>query len=280
MGEPASGQAFEAASRQAVGSGRVRLGQLEVDRLTFGQALDAIDDLVKDGRGGTVFTPNVDHVVLAEHDHAFRACYRKATLRLADGMPLVWASRLYGDRVPEKVSGSDLILPLMRRAAERGWRVFLLGAGPGVGEKAALILRTQLGVNVAGVAAPMLTGAGTAAQRAEIVAQVRATAPDLVVVGFGAPKQELFIDAVRADLPAAVLLGLGACIDFIAGNVPRAPPWMSRNGLEWLYRLCREPRRLWRRYLLRDPQFARILWRGFWERRMAGALPAGETQAA
>ncbi len=248
--------------------------------MTFEGSLDAIEALVRAGQGGSVFTPNVDHVVLAETDLAFRGCYRNASLRLADGMPLVWASRLYGERVPEKVSGSDLILPLMRRAAQRGWRVFLLGAGPGVGEKAARILRSQRGVNVVGVAAPMLTGAGSAAQRAEIVAQIRSAAPQLVVVGFGAPKQELFIDAVREELGPAVALGLGACIDFIAGNVPRAPPWLSRNGLEWLYRLCREPRRLWRRYLLRDPQFARILWRGFWERRSPAALPAGETQAA
>ena len=270
MGAAAIGQA---------GGGRVRLGHLEVDRLTFEQALDAIEELVEGGRGGSVFTPNVDHVVLAEDDHAFRQSYRNASLRLADGMPLLWASRLFGERVPEKVSGSDLILPLMKRAAQRGWRVFLLGAAPGVGERAAQVLRTQLGVHVVGVAAPMLTGAGSAAQRADLVEQIRRASPQLVVVGFGAPKQELFIDAVREGLGPAVALGLGACIDFLAGTVPRAPPWMARNGLEWLYRLCREPRRLWRRYLLRDPRFARIVWRGFWERRTARALPDGDTQA-
>ena len=262
------------------GGDRVRVGHLEVDRLTFAEALDGIEALVRGGRGGAVFTPNVDHVVLAEENRAFRDSYRNASLRLADGMPLVWASRLFGQGVPEKVSGSDLVLPLMQRAAQRGWRVFLLGAAPGVGERAAQVLRSRFGVEVVGVAAPMLTGTGSAAERAEIVAQLRRASPQLVIVGLGAPKQELFIDAVRAEVGPAVLLGLGASIDFIAGNVRRAPAWMSRNGLEWLYRLCREPRRLWRRYLLRDPAFARIVWRGFWERRTPPALPAGETQAA
>ena len=264
------------AIEQASGD-RVRLGHLEVDRLTFEQALDAIEGLVRAGQGGSVFTPNVDHVVIAEDHAAFRSCYENSSLRLADGMPLLWASRILGQPIPEKVSGSDLILPLKQRAARRGWRVFLLGAAPGVGEKAARVLR-GIGVNVVGVGAPMLDGSPD--QRAAIATEVRRASPQLLVVGFGAPKQELFIQAVRAELGPVVALGLGACIDFIAGNVPRAPPWMSRNGLEWLYRLCHEPRRLWRRYLIRDPQFARVVWRNWCERRTLSARPDGDTQAA
>ena len=257
----------------AGGRSIVRLGAIEIDRLTFAQALEAIDALVCARRGGAVFTPNVDHIVMAEEHAAFRLAYANADLRLADGKPLLWASRLLGEPLPEKVSGSDLVLPLMDRAAARSWRVYLLGAKPGVGDKAARILRGR-GVNVVGVDAPMLVDPTSAAERAPVVERVRRAEPDLVVVGFGAPKQELFIDAARAELGRAVALGLGACIDFVAGEVPRAPRWMSEHGLEWLYRLCREPRRLWRRYLLRDPRFALIVWR-CWLARRGGSQIVG-----
>jgi N-acetylglucosaminyldiphosphoundecaprenol N-acetyl-beta-D-mannosaminyltransferase len=246
---------------------RVRIGTIEVDRLTFDGALDAIEELVRRRQGGAVFTPNVDHVVLADEDLEFRNAYEGASLRLADGMPLLWASRALGQRLPEKISGSDLVGPLLARAARKGWRVYLLGAGPGVAAQAAAILRDRPGVNIVGVDAPVLSDPRSAAERAPIVAKLLATAPDLVLVAFGAPKQELFIHAARTDLGSAVALGVGASLDFIAGNVQRAPRWMSEHGLEWLYRLIKEPRRMWRRYLLRDPKFLLILFRSYRELR-------------
>jgi N-acetylglucosaminyldiphosphoundecaprenol N-acetyl-beta-D-mannosaminyltransferase len=252
---------------------RVQIGALSVDRVTFAQALDAIEDLIASGQGGAVFTPNVDHVVLAEEDLEFRRAYSAARLRLADGMPLVWGSRLLGHAIPEKVSGSDLIWPLMKRAAAKAWRVYLLGAGPDVAEKAAQVLRAQLGVNVVGVDAPVIADPRSAPERRPILHAIRNAAPDLVLVAFGAPKQELFIHAARHELGAAVALGIGASLDFIAGTVRRAPRWMSAHGLEWLYRLVREPRRLWRRYLLRDPKFARILWRTWRETTGRASVP-------
>jgi N-acetylglucosaminyldiphosphoundecaprenol N-acetyl-beta-D-mannosaminyltransferase len=242
---------------------RVQIGGLPVDRLTFAQVLDAIEDLIRSRQGGAVFTPNVDHVVLAEDDLEFRQVYSAARLSLADGMPLVWGSRLLGRRIPEKVSGSDLIWPLMERAAARGFRVYLLGAGPGVADKAAEVLRSQVGVNVVGVDAPSIADPRSATERAPVMERIRRASPDLVLVAFGAPKQELFIHAARSELGPAVALGIGASLDFIAGTVQRAPRWMSDHGLEWLYRLIQEPRRLWRRYLVRDPKFALILWRTF-----------------
>src|SRR5438270_919604 len=125
----------------AGGRPSVRIGELNIDRLTFAQTLEAIDALVLARRGGAVFTPNVDHVVMAEEHAAFRLAYANADLRLADGKPLLWASRLLGEPLPEKVSGSDLVLPLMDLAAARSWRVYLLGAKPGVGDKAARVMR-------------------------------------------------------------------------------------------------------------------------------------------
>jgi N-acetylglucosaminyldiphosphoundecaprenol N-acetyl-beta-D-mannosaminyltransferase len=252
-------------------TGRVAIGSIEVDRVTFAEAVGAIEELIAAGRGGVVFTPNVDHVVLAGEHEEFRDSYRRASLSVADGMPLVWTARLLGSPVPEKISGSDLVPRLMERAALRGYRVYLLGGAPGTAAEAARVLR-QAGVEIAGIDAPFLRDPLDAMERNPIVDRIRNAAPDLVLVAFGAPKQELFIDAVRSELDA-VLIGVGGTLDFIAGKIPRAPRWMSRNGLEWLYRLLREPRRLWRRYLVRDPKFALIVARMLMGRR-ASLAPA------
>jgi N-acetylglucosaminyldiphosphoundecaprenol N-acetyl-beta-D-mannosaminyltransferase len=256
-------------------AGKVPIGSVEVDCLTFDAALDAVEALVRARRGGAVFTPNVDHVVLADEHEAFRRSYARADLCLADGMPLVWASRLLGRPLPERVSGSDLVPALLERAAARGHRVYLLGGGPGTAERAECVLRGR-GVSVAGIDAPMLRDPLDPAERQPIVERIRRAAPDLVLVAFGAPKQELFIDAARSEVNA-VWIGVGATLEFIAERIPRAPRWMSRHGLEWLHRLAREPRRLWRRYLVRDPRFALIVARMFKDRRagLATARTAG-----
>ena len=251
--------------------GRLRLGHVCLDRLTFAEAIDEIERLVEAKRGGAVFTPNVDHVVNADRNANLREAYQAAGLCLADGKPLVWASRLLGWPLPEKVSGADLIVPLARRAAARGWRIYLLGAGPGVADKAAALLRQRYHLNVVGTDAPRIDADGTSPDG--VVARIRSAQPHLVLVAFGAPKQELFIHRVIDDLRPAVAVGIGAGLDFVAGTVKRAPRWMSEAGMEWLYRLGQEPRRLWRRYLINDPWFLTILYRGLRtpkEQRLAG----------
>lgn len=241
---------------------RLSIGSIQVDAHTFASALHAIETLVVAGRGGTVFTPNVDHVVKAEHDSELRDAYAAADLCLADGMPLVWASRVLSPRLPERVAGSDLVGPLLQRAANRGWSVYLLGGGAGSAPLAADEIARSAGVRVVGADAPLVDlsredeGEGAAA-----LVRVRAARPDLLLVGLGAPKQELWIHRHRAELAPTVALGVGAAIDFLAGRVPRAPRWMARAGLEWAYRLAREPRRLARRYLVEDPEFVVILAR-------------------
>lgn len=239
---------------------RIRFGDVLVDALGFDEALRRVEQLVDRGEGGAVFTPNVDHVVIADRDPAFRSAYARASLALADGQPLVWASRLVGHRLPEKVSGSDLFLPLMHLAARRAFKVYLLGAGPGVASAAAGKLRDDLGVVVCGVDAPAI-GLEPAPDEDEVVARIAAARPALLVVCLGAPKGERFIDRNRARLGAAVALSLGGTLDFYVGRVRRAPRWMRRGGLEWLYRLVQEPRRLARRYLMDDPRFLWLLAR-------------------
>jgi N-acetylglucosaminyldiphosphoundecaprenol N-acetyl-beta-D-mannosaminyltransferase len=241
---------------------RVRIGALGLDPVSFRGAVDAIERLVAAHAGGAVFTPNVDHVVLAEYDPRFRGAYARADLCVADGRIVVWAAELLGSPLPGKVSGSDLVWPLLRRASDRGWRVYLLGGGRGVAERAAAEMRRRLPeLRIVGVAAPAIDMSEPAARRDPVVAEIRRVRPDLVLVALGAPKQELFIDEAGPRLGASVLLGLGATLDFVAGTVRRCPRWVSSIGLEWLFRLAREPRRLWRRYLVRDPAFFLILLR-------------------
>jgi len=239
---------------------RVRFGRLGVDALTFDEALYAIEALLDRGAGGAVFTPNVDHVVVAERDPRFREAYARADLSLCDGQPLRWTSPLLGLRLPEKISGADLFVPLMALAARRRARVFLLGGPPGIAELAAAKLARELGVAIAGTAAPAI-GLEPAADEEQVVAAIAAARPDLVVVCLGAPKGERLVDRIRDRLAPAVLVQVGASIDFYVGRIQRAPRWMQRSGLEWLYRLVREPRRLARRYLVQDPAFLAILLR-------------------
>lgn len=251
-----------AAGEVPVGNERFSIGGLPVDPVTLPGALDTIERLIQMKRGATVFTPNVDHVVIAAHDDRFCRAYEAVSLSLVDGMPLCWAARLLGRPVPEKVSGSDLVMPLCERAAERGWRLYLLGGAPGVGDLAASRLRERLpAINVVGTDAPRVSLDGDRAEWAAIAERVAAARPDLVLLAFGAPKQEIFAEEMRTILTPAVSVCVGAGIDFIAGTVKRAPAWMSRSGLEWLYRLSREPRRLAGRYLVRDPEFALIFGR-------------------
>jgi N-acetylglucosaminyldiphosphoundecaprenol N-acetyl-beta-D-mannosaminyltransferase len=240
---------------------RLRIGEIPIDVLTFPQALDAIVGRAANGEGGYVVTPNIDHVVIAESNPDFREAYAQAALSLVDGMPLLWASRLLGTPLPQKISGADLIAPLMERAGKEGLRVYLLGAGPGVAEKAGEALHVKYGVHIVGCDAPMLSLSPGEGETAQALERVRAARPHLLLVALGAPKQEIFMCRFRAQYAPAVALGIGAGLDFIAGTVQRAPEWMSNNGLEWAYRLSREPKRLWRRYLMNDPKFLAILAR-------------------
>lgn len=238
---------------------KVRLGSIHADCLTFDGALSKVEELVQAGRGGYVVTPNVDHVCLAEHDPELRAAYEHAALSLVDGMPLLWLSRLLGHPLPEKISGSDLVFPLIERAARLGWRVYLLGAAPGVAHKAAEELCARYsGLNIVGTDSPPIGFEKEEAEKEATQKKLREAAPQVVLVALGCPKQELLMYRWRFDYAPAVAFGIGASLDFIAGKVKRSPSWMSRAGLEWVYRLSQDPRRLTHRYLVRDREILTI----------------------
>jgi N-acetylglucosaminyldiphosphoundecaprenol N-acetyl-beta-D-mannosaminyltransferase len=248
---------------------RIRIGQIWIDRLTFSEALDEIEHLVDAGRGGAVFTPNVDHVVHAETIPDLRAAYAAASLSLVDGQPLLWASRLLGTPLPERISGSDLVQPLVERAAKRRWGVYLLGGGPGVAEAAAVEFQMRHGARMVGIDAPSISMVPGPEDGAAIE-RICSARPQIALVGLGAPKQELWIDRVRDQLRPTVFVAIGGALNFVTGSVRRAPKWMSNAGLEWLFRLSQEPR-LAQRYLLRDPKFLSIFLQ-------TGLLPRGERQ--
>lgn len=241
---------------------RLRFGRVWVDVLNFAEALRAIEALVDSRRGGSVFTPNVDHVVKAESNDAFRRAYDDVSLSFADGMPLIWAAPLLGSRLPERVAGSDLLMPVLEMAARRHFRVYLLGGAPGVAPTVAEML-TEIGITVVGWDDAFIERDGSDPS-GSTVARVQAAKPDLIFVALGPPKQELWIHRNQDAIRPAVALGVGASLDFLAGKYTRAPEWMRRSGLEWAYRLAQEPRRLWRRYLVEGPRFLGIVlstWR-------------------
>lgn len=235
---------------------RITIGTVPFDCVTLVQAIDAVDGLVAAGTGGFVVTPNVDHVVLARRDARLRHAHERTRLSLADGQPVLWISRLLGTALPEKVSGSDLIEPLMERAAERGWRVFFVGGTAAVSAEAECRLRARWpALQVVGRDTSRWAADGAMpTAESDVVKAIRRTRADLVVVALGCPKQEYWMTAHERLIAPAVALGLGGSLDFVAGAVRRAPSWMSAAGLEWLYRLGQEPRRLAYRYLVRDMQ--------------------------
>jgi N-acetylglucosaminyldiphosphoundecaprenol N-acetyl-beta-D-mannosaminyltransferase len=254
---------------------RFFVGCVPIDPVTRVEALDRIASLVEEGAGGTVFTPNVDHVILADEDPAFRQAYAATSLSLVDGMPVVWAARLLGHPTPEKISGSDLVRPLARRAAGEGWRVYLFGGAPGVAERAAALLSIEFpGLQLAGFDAPSIDMNAPSAARLASLERIRESHPDVVLVALGSPKGELWAGEAREILKPAVLIGVGAALDFLTGAQRRAPRWMSRVGLEWLFRLACEPRRLARRYLLRGPRFVPIVLRSL-HARWGRPVPSG-----
>ena len=234
------------------------------DAVTERQALDRIFELAVAPRGERgcrlAATVNVDFVV-----NTWRACscsprnaelaavLRRAELVVADGMPLVWLSRLLGTPLPERVAGSDLVPMIAERAAREGVKLYFLGGREEYTRRAAEILRARYpGLDVAGIDSPFvkLDAPDAAEQDREICRRINDSGAKILLVGFGNPKQELWAERNRNNLECGIAIGVGGTFNFIAGAVRRAPEWMRRSGTEWIYRIIQEPGRLWKRYFI------------------------------
>jgi N-acetylglucosaminyldiphosphoundecaprenol N-acetyl-beta-D-mannosaminyltransferase len=230
----------------------VRILGVDVDAVSMAEAVAVIDETIdaRRGHGGLplhVATVNPEFVMRARHDDAFREALAGAGLHTADGAGLLLAARILGRRLPARVTGMELVRNLAAAAVSRGDRVFFLGAAPGVGAEAASVLGREFpGLQVAGD----FGGDAGEAGDVETVAAVRGARSDIVLVAYGAPKQELWLSRNLQVCGASVGIGVGGTFDYISGRVPRAPAWMRRLGLEWLYRLVQQPSRAGRMLVL------------------------------
>lgn len=217
--------------------------------LTFEQTLDRVEGLVRSGRPNYFITANLHYAMLTDQDRRLRSVNEGAAFLLADGMPLVWASRRLPTPLPARVAGADLVPALCERAARNGYRVFLLGGAPGVAEEAARVLQARFpALQIVGAEAPPF-GELSPAEQSGLQERIRAARPDLLFVAFGQPKGELWLAENREALGVPACVQIGGSLDFLAGRVRRAPSLLQRLGLEWAYRIYREPTRLAPRYL-------------------------------
>lgn len=237
----------------------IRIADLTIHDISFPATVDRIVSWAERREGGYVCTPNADHVVKARRDPVFKAAVEGARLRVPDGMGVVYASRLAGRPLAGTVTGRLLLPAIAKTAAANGLRIALFGAGPGIAQRAATRLESDYpGVQIAAAISPPFPLEIGSPADIQAIETLYAAAPHVVFVCLGAPRQEIWMQRHEADLGGAVLVGVGAALDIIAGRFRAAPRWVTKVGMEWLFRLAQEPRRLARRYLIDDPEI--VAW--------------------
>ncbi len=275
--------AARAIGTHGVGLQRVMFGGVGVDVIGLDAAVDRIIALSADRRPHIVVTPNVDHLVLYRRDSTFASVYDRASLVLADGAPLILLSRVLRLPLRDKVSGSDLVQPLVAAASRSNSSLYLLGATDEVTQAAsARMSADHPELRIVGRSSPMFRRGEPNVELAHVLEQIRELGVDLVLLAFGTPKEQHLLDQFADQLPPACFVCCGASLDFVAGKVRRAPGWMSALGMEWIFRLAVEPRRLWKRYLVQDvavlPLFVSMAVRRLLGRRLVQSHPLTELQ--
>jgi N-acetylglucosaminyldiphosphoundecaprenol N-acetyl-beta-D-mannosaminyltransferase len=254
----------------------LRIKGVRIDRLSRTAVVAKVFRAIEGGRGGRIATVNVDQVARSGRNRGLLKLLEETDVVTADGVPLVWASRIMDRAVPERVAGSDLIWDLARGAVAHDVPIFLLGGPPGAAQRASCNLEASFpGLTIAGTHCPPMGFDDDEANVRAIAESLSVGRPVVVFCGLGFPKQELLIQRLHALVPEHWFVSCGATISMVAGDFARAPRWMRQSGTEWLFRLAQEPRRLAGRYLIRDLPFAFTI---FWEALRKRARPAKDGQ--
>lgn len=234
---------------------RITMMGCQIDNLSMEDTLQKIDGFIQSGNPHQHVVVNVDKLVKAEQDPELRRIINECALINVDGMPVVWASRLLGKPLKERVAGVDLFEALMQRSARTGWRVFLLGAR----EEVVSEVKRQYELKYPGLTVcGYRNGYWKPEEEAGVVEQIRDAKADLLFVAISSPKKEHFLGQYQAHMKIPFAMGVGGTFDVAVGRVKRAPVWMQKSGLEWFYRFLQEPRRMFRRYFIEDMAFVRL----------------------
>lgn len=247
--------------KEQPGSRRKFMG-IEIDNITFEEAVDKIIDYAHSGKKKYIVTPNVDHIVKIQKDEEFKKIYDDADLVVVDGTPVMWIAESRGNPFKEKIPGADMLPRVCEKAAKEGVSIFLFGAKSGVADKAAeKLCQKYKGLKIAGVYSPEVGFEKDEAAVKEAIKIINDVSPDILVMALGSPKQEKFIYKYRDEMDFGIALPFGAALDFAADNVKRAPLWMRKAGLEWLFRFLQEPGRLFHRYFVDDMKIFYYAWK-------------------
>lgn len=248
---------------------RINVFGIDIDNVSWSEAIAFIQKAILSSNSAPKFivTPNVDHIIQIQRDPEFKNIYSKADLVLCDSQIVMWTCKLLGQPLEAKIPGSILLPVICREAPKYGWKLFFLGAGPGVAKAAARKLEQQFpGLQVTGFYSPPYGFIEDHLENRKIIRILKKAEPDILFVGLGAPKQERWIYEHKDEYHVPISIGVGAAFDFISGNVQKAPRWMTNYGLEWFWRFLQEPRRLWKRYFIRDLAFIPLLAKEFIKR--------------
>lgn len=233
-----------------------------VNNVSMTETLQEISRLIEEKKKSYVVAINVDVVMKIEKDAYLKKITDEADLTLVDGKPLVWIAKWHKHPVKAKISGSDMVPELCKLAAKKGYRLFIIGGKEGIADKAKENLERALpGITIVGTYAPPFGFEKDESELNKMNQMISVAHPDLVIACFGCPKQEKWIHENYQKYEGTVSICAGATVDFLAGNVKRAPAWMSENGLEWLYRFSQEPKRLFKRYFIDDVKVLRLVWK-------------------
>jgi N-acetylglucosaminyldiphosphoundecaprenol N-acetyl-beta-D-mannosaminyltransferase len=236
---------------------RVNIAGAEIDTYSFDEVVDIIiDRALTSSTPEYVVTPNAQHINNLQTDDLFQEIYRHAALSVPDGVPLLWAAKFLRTPLNGRVNGTDLFEKICEMGSKKPLKIFFLGGRPGAAEKAAEILESRYpGLKIAGTYCPPYGFETNALEGQKINQQILEINPQILFVGLGSPKQEKWIYANYQELKVPMSIAIGVSFELVAGMVSRAPEWMQKSGLEWLFRLVVEPKRLWKRYILGNPQF-------------------------